>query len=101
MTWRSQAACAHLDPEIFFPHATSPRGRVTNQSKATAMTVCAGCGVTVACLEYALSTPMSQDFGIWGGTTRAMRVKIRMQQTPTAPIQDEVCTKSLQEAVKM
>ncbi len=79
MTWRNEAACRGVDPEVFFPHVGHPRGRVTNQSKATAMDMCAGCGVTIPCLSYALATPGSQDFGIWGGTTAAQRVQMRTQ----------------------
>ncbi len=77
MTWRDEASCVDTDPEVFFPNAGNPRGRVTDQSKTLALSLCAGCRVTVACLEYALSMPLTQDFGIWGGTTAGQRDKIR------------------------
>ncbi len=77
MTWRDHAGCADTNPEIFFPHAGNPRGRVTNVSKALALAMCAGCGVITPCLDFALATPLNQDFGIWGGTTARQRDKMR------------------------
>ena len=96
MTWRDRAGCVDTDPEIFFPHAASPRGRVTNRSKALALAICAGCGVTVACLDFALSTPLNQDFGICGGTTAGQRDKMRRNQHQPLPSR-----RTLQEAAKV
>lgn len=97
MTWREQAACRGVDPEVFFPHAGRPR-RVTKQSKTRALAMCAGCEVTVACLSYALSTPESQDFGIWGGTTARQRVGLRRARNQHQPLPSG---RTLQEAAKV
>lgn len=96
MTWREEAACHGINPDIFFPHAASPRGTVTKASKALALAMCAGCGVTMACLEYALSMPLTQDFGIWGGTTAGQRDKMRRNQHQPPP-----SGRTLQEAAKV
>ena len=80
MTWRDRAACRGINPEIFYPHAGSPRGRVTKASKALALSLCAECGVVTPCLDFALSTPLNQDFGIWGGTTAGQRDKMRRKK---------------------
>ena len=80
MTWRDRASCVDIDPAVFFPHPGNPRGRVTKESKALALAMCAGCGVAVACLDYALRTPVAADFGIWGGTTVTQRVRLREQR---------------------
>lgn len=96
MTWREMAACADIDPEIFFPHAGRPRGYVTKESKALAMAMCAGCMVTTPCLDYALTMPGSQDFGIWGGTTANQRDKMRRNQHQPLPSR-----RTLQEAARV
>ena len=98
MTWRSEAACRGVDSEVFFPHAGRPRGRVLKESKTGALRMCAGCGVTMACLEYALRTPGSQDFGIWGGTTAIQRVELRQTRNQHQPL---LSRQTLQEAAKV
>jgi len=64
------AACAGVDPELFFPE----RGASTNEAKA----VCAGCVVRDACLEYAMDN--NERWGIWGGLARRERIRLRKQQ---------------------
>ncbi len=57
------ARCAEVgDPELWHP----PRGN----SAAAARAVCADCPVRAACLEVAMTTPVS---GIWGGTSETER----------------------------
>jgi WhiB family transcriptional regulator, redox-sensing transcriptional regulator len=66
--WWERAACRSVDPELFFPVSEiGPAGRQVARAKA----VCAGCGVSALCLEYALST--RQVHGVWGGLTEAER----------------------------
>lgn len=42
-----------------------------------ARAICAGCHMTVACLETALSFPPAYGFGVWAGTTPAERRAMR------------------------
>ena len=80
MTWRDQAGCIDTDPEVFFPRVAGGRGYVTKRASVQALSLCAGCRVTVECLAFALSMPMSQDFGIWGRTTAGQRDRRRQKQ---------------------
>jgi WhiB family redox-sensing transcriptional regulator len=58
------AACANVDPELFFP-ATS------RQPATEAKQVCSGCPVKAECLEYSLVN--EEEFGVWGGLTEKER----------------------------
>jgi hypothetical protein len=49
--WRLEAACATVDPELFFPEP----GQVPQAAAAKA--ICAGCTVRGPCLEQALQAP--------------------------------------------
>jgi WhiB family transcriptional regulator, redox-sensing transcriptional regulator len=71
--WRLEAACAEVDPELFFPEP----GQVPQA--AAAKQVCAGCAVRGPCLEAALHGPQArQDHtGIFAGTTASDRVRLR------------------------
>lgn len=42
-----------------------------------ALECCKVCPVRQPCLEYALGLPWGIDFGIWGGTNRNQRKKMR------------------------
>lgn len=59
MSWRDQAACRDVDPELFFP----PVG--DKYMAEDAREVCAGCSVAEECLEAALTAPLPA--GIWAG----------------------------------
>jgi WhiB family redox-sensing transcriptional regulator len=71
--WRLDAACAQVDPELFFPDT----GQVPQAAAAKA--VCAGCVVRGPCLEAALHGPQARDdhTGIFAGTTAHERVRLR------------------------
>jgi WhiB family redox-sensing transcriptional regulator len=71
--WRLDAACAEVDPELFFPET----GQVPQAAQAKA--VCAGCTVRGPCLEAALHGPQARDdhTGIFAGTTARERVRLR------------------------
>jgi WhiB family transcriptional regulator, redox-sensing transcriptional regulator len=71
--WRLDAACAQVDPELFFPET----GQVPQAAAAKA--VCAGCAVRGPCLEAALRGPQARDdhTGIFAGTTARERVRLR------------------------
>lgn len=70
--WRLDAACRHVDPDLFFPTGTA---RSAADHIEAAKAVCQSCAVRVPCLEYALSS--HQDAGIWGGTSEEERRKLR------------------------
>jgi WhiB family redox-sensing transcriptional regulator len=71
--WRLDAACAEVDPELFFPEP----GQVPQA--AAAKQVCAGCAVRGPCLETALHGPQAREdhSGIFAGTTAKERVALR------------------------
>jgi WhiB family transcriptional regulator, redox-sensing transcriptional regulator len=71
--WRLDAACADVDPELFFPKP----GQVPQA--AAAKQVCAGCAVRGPCLEAALHGPQGRDdhSGVFAGTTARERVALR------------------------
>jgi WhiB family redox-sensing transcriptional regulator len=71
--WRLDAACADVDPELFFPET----GQVPQAAQAKA--VCAGCAVRGPCLQAALHGPQARDdhTGIFVGTTARQRVALR------------------------
>lgn len=71
-SWRDDAACLGLDPDLFFPTDTSP------ERADLARAVCADCTVTEECLDYAIAT--NQRWGIWGGTSDRDRRRIRQQR---------------------
>jgi len=71
--WRLDAACAEVDPELFFPEpGQAPQAAAAKQ-------VCAGCAVRGPCLEAALHGPQARDdhTGIFAGTTARDRVALR------------------------
>jgi WhiB family transcriptional regulator, redox-sensing transcriptional regulator len=71
--WRLDAACADVDPELFFPEP----GQVPQA--AAAKQVCAGCAVRGPCLQAAVHGPQARDdhTGIFAGTTARERVRLR------------------------
>ncbi|GAC1518001.1 MAG: hypothetical protein NVS1B12_08170 [Acidimicrobiales bacterium] len=71
-TWRTGAACADVDPELFFPVGVT--GPAVDQI-ADAKAVCAGCVAQTACLEFAITT--NQEYGVWGGTSEEERRVLR------------------------
>lgn len=66
--WMRAAACAYVDPELWYPHDKGDPG-------VAAKRICRGCPVRIECLEYALDN--NEDHGIWGGLSRQERWKIR------------------------
>jgi WhiB family transcriptional regulator, redox-sensing transcriptional regulator len=71
--WRLDAACAQIDPELFFPQpGQAPQAAAAKQ-------ICAGCTVRGPCLEAAVHGPQARDdhSGIFAGTTARDRVRLR------------------------
>lgn len=60
--WRQEAACLHLDPELFFPVGTTGPAVVQIQE---AKAVCQQCPVIADCLTWALEAGI--EHGVWGG----------------------------------
>lgn len=70
--WVMDALCAQTDAEVFFPETASPE---TASPAPAARAVCGRCRVAAECLIYALAR--NERFGIWGGTNRHDRRRIR------------------------
>jgi WhiB family redox-sensing transcriptional regulator len=74
--WMSQAVCASVDPELWFP--------AREGSSVTAKRICKGfrdrppCPVRLECLEYALR--WDERFGVWGGLSERERNKLKKQR---------------------
>jgi WhiB family transcriptional regulator, redox-sensing transcriptional regulator len=73
--WRSDGACLHADPDLFFP--ISMTGRAAEQI-AQAKAICARCPVREPCLEFAQEH--EPGYGIWGGTTPQDRQQARRRE---------------------
>lgn len=70
-TWRNEARCRGVDPELFMPLR---KGLLP----VDAMRTCVQCPVRLDCLQTALeSNDPTADLGVWGGTTRRSRDRIR------------------------
>lgn len=67
--WRDRAACAGLDPEMWFPLHTGGRGGAPSprdrEHAEPAVRVCRGCPVRRDCLTWAVEG--GEQHGIWGG----------------------------------
>ncbi|MFP5023518.1 WhiB family transcriptional regulator [Pseudonocardia phyllosphaerae] len=71
-SWRSEAACRSVDPELFFPE--SANGREALRQVAQAKRVCRRCPVEDACAQWALA---ELRHGIAGGMTEDERRRRR------------------------
>jgi WhiB family redox-sensing transcriptional regulator len=63
LSWREDARCAQVDPELFFPE----KGQPTSDAKK----ICATCAVREQCLQWAMAA--NQRHGVWGGLTARER----------------------------
>jgi WhiB family redox-sensing transcriptional regulator len=70
--WREDAACASVDPDLFFPVGVT--GPAVGQI-ASAKAVCSECRSRAECLEFAITT--NQEYGVWGGTSEEERRVLR------------------------
>ena len=66
-SWRMDAACAEVDPELWFPEQGDPA--------ITAKRICVGCPVRRECLAFALRT--NERSGVWGGLSTVERRPLR------------------------
>jgi len=74
LSWRTNAACRGLDPEIFYPD--------TDEDVDQAKSICDRCPVQSPCLEHALAT--REKDGVWGSCTERERRRIIRQRRRTA-----------------
>lgn len=74
INWRQLGECRGLEPGIFYPDE--------DDEGMEAKAVCAGCGVRVACLEFALAS--REKSGVWGGATERERRRIIRQRRRSA-----------------
>lgn len=72
--WRRGAACAGLDPQLFFPDSDGDH--------LTPKRVCRACPVKEACLAHALAH--GEKFGIWGGKSENERRRLRRNEAALA-----------------
>lgn len=72
--WQQHGLCRTRDSGVFFPPlAFEPKAeREAREEKAKA--ICAGCPVSVECLDWALET--EEPFGVWGGRSELERKHI-------------------------
>lgn len=68
-----KGACVGKPQEGFFMENSSQ----TDPRVLEALACCARCPVRKPCLDYAMRIPWASDFGIWGGTNRNQRLKMR------------------------
>lgn len=71
-TFQAEANCFGTDTEAFFPEKN-----VWGWDNRLAKELCQSCMVKKECLDYALLYPDLE--GIWGGTNRRQRQRIRKQ----------------------
>ena len=75
-TWRDQARCRGIDPQIFHPAEDDEVGATA------AKDICAVCPVVEPCLEFAIST--REKDGVWGGLTARERRRLIRQRRRSA-----------------
>lgn len=64
--WNAVAACAGVDPDLFFPEGAGAAAKAEDAKK-----ICSRCPVLLACRRWALET--RQDYGVLGGMTEDER----------------------------
>jgi WhiB family redox-sensing transcriptional regulator len=71
----SDALCAEIDPELWFPSMENGRVQSSYAAANYAKSVCARCPLTIQCLLTAIHN--KEEYGIWGGSTPNERKNIR------------------------
>lgn len=75
-TWREQARCRGIDPQVFHPPEDD------DSAAAEAKAICEQCPVRESCLEYAISA--RENDGVWGGMTARERRRLIRHRRRTA-----------------
>lgn len=73
--WMADAACAEVDPDLFFQDSSGPARTKTDRM---AKGICEGCEVRLECLAYTLKNEAltSRRYGVAGGMTPIERSKL-------------------------
>ena len=91
-TWRDEAACRGMGPDLFYPQSTKSGPGSTLESRLNsdhAVAVYRRCPVTDPCLAYALDH--DEEHGVWGATTPEDRQALdRIRQRRPRPDPDQV-----------
>lgn len=66
------AICPQTDPDAF--HSMH---NITDEKMLSLLRACSVCTISDQCLDIALEQLVEEDWGVWGGTTRAERKDIR------------------------
>ena len=77
--WMSDALCAQVSPEMFFPE----QGGSTRQPEK----VCDSCDVRAQCLQYALENNLR--YGVWAGIPAVRRARLHNAYNREHGIQEE------------
>ena len=80
--WMDQAACADVDPDLFYHDHPTQTG--TRNPFTAARAICGQCPVSRECLSYAIATESSAPrtaghtarAGVWGGYSARERERI-------------------------
>ena len=73
MEWWQLAACARVDPDLFFPQNGDSGNHILEAKK-----VCRTCPVRISCLNYAIDN--SERWGVWGGMTERERRRVKKER---------------------
>lgn len=80
--WREDAACQGL-PQVFWYSGDDDDEELPVRERRDlarqAKSVCQGCPVQLACLNYALDN--AENYGIWGGLNPRERTRLRRERT--------------------
>lgn len=79
-SWIARAACRGMATNSFYPGQ--------GESTSLPVTICQGCDVRRACLEYALLN--NERFGVWGGKSEKQRRVMRRLAVMNAMTVDEL-----------
>lgn len=72
---KGPAACTEVDPDLFFADPEEPNYlKITSKAKK----ICGTCIYIAECREWAIET---NEQGVWGGTSKNERRKIRKQRS--------------------
>jgi hypothetical protein len=82
--WRTFAVCLSMPVELFFPPDAIDGRCLPKSYYDEAKSLCVQCPVRTTCLERG----MDEEFGVWGGLTRAERK--RLKETGSSQINRKV-----------
>lgn len=74
--WMATGKCRDMPPTVFFPS--------DGLGVQAAQRICAECGVSETCLEYALANRI--DHGVWGGRSERERRRILRRRRTAQPV---------------